>query len=141
MITATERAMLASDFAILRGLWILRARAEAGRINDDRRVMRDRGFEEVDTSPGAIVLPDGREVMHAAGRNWALRMDVHTARLEDAFRRANHDPRPGECLASVLCPACRAVMAKSPICPNCAKGKAGYKILCTCTECAHEVYL
>lgn len=48
---------------------------------------------------------------------------------------------PGESLSSVLCPACQSVMAKSPICPNCSKGKAGFKILCQCTECGHEVYL
>lgn len=104
------------------------------------------GFEAVHAPPDAIALPDGREVVRVDGHAYATSIDTHRARLAKALRDAKTraaEPAqtPGEGLSSVLCPACRSVMAKSPICPSCKKGRAGYKILCTCTECAHEVYL
>jgi len=102
------------------------------------------GFEIVEAD--GPLTQDGREVIFANGARLALRPEAHRERLEKAFvttgnRKPGKPPRPGEGLSSVLCPACQAIMAKSPVCPNCSKGKAGFKILCICTECNHEVYL
>jgi len=103
------------------------------------------GFERVEAIPG--IMPDGREAVRVVGASWAMRQDVHAKMLEEAFdagKRAKSKQAkscPGEGLTSVRCPICSAVMAKSPVCPRCAKGQAGYKILCICTECDHEVYL
>jgi hypothetical protein len=143
MITSAERAMLATDFKSLRKLWIFRARAESGRIANERSWMESQGFERVDADPGFAILPDGREVIKAAGATWALRADVHADRLATALKNARKKTpsTPGEGVSAVLCPACKSVMAKSPVCPGCAKGRAGFKILCICTECSHEVYL
>jgi rubrerythrin len=141
MITPPERIMLAADFSTLRTLWIFRARAESGRIANDRAWMIENGYEEVEAAGGAVALEDGREILRTAKKAWALRMDVHTERLSAALRSARKEPSAGEGLAAVLCPACKSAMAKSPVCPNCSKGKAGFKILCICTECNHEVYL
>jgi len=106
------------------------------------------GFEEIAGIPQeAAALPDGRQITRVDGHAFVLPIEVHRARLEIALQEAKaHQPvkqqqRPGEGLAAVLCPNCQSVMAKSPICPSCAKGRAGFKILCTCTECSHEVYL
>lgn len=103
------------------------------------------GWEEVDPACG-------RDILWANGRAMALKDEVRQRLVAEAAEReqakaqyATDRPKitakPGESLASVLCPACQSIMAKSPICPNCAKGKAGFKILCICTECSHEVYL
>lgn len=142
MITRAEKTALASDFNSLRELWIFRARVESNRIQDGLKAMEERGFEQISATPDAIVTEDGREILRAYGKAWALHIDIHNARLALSFKEAKQEqPLPGEALTSVLCPVCRSVMAKQPICPNCAQGKAGFKILCQCTECGHEVYL
>jgi hypothetical protein len=106
-------------------------------------------FERVAAS--GPITDDGREVLIADGVTVALRPEIHAdrrgkafdeaARMAEAARPTPKAEAPGESLSSVLCPACQSVMAKSPVCPGCAKGRAGYKILCICTECNHEVYL
>jgi len=102
------------------------------------------GFEQVAES--GHMASDGREIIHVRGRGYALRPEVHAEMLAAAFaekkaQRKGSSSQPGESLTSVLCPACQSVMAKSPVCPNCAKGRAGFKILCICADCGHEVYL
>lgn len=106
-------------------------------------------FEAVEIPAGTLITPDGREVLWIDDHAYALRPDIHAERLAEAKQRIEATTTqkkkpaqtPGESLTSVLCPSCRAVMAKQPVCPSCAKGKAGFKILCVCTECGHEVYL
>lgn len=109
------------------------------------------GWMEIDLPPETMMLDDGRPVVWVDRHAFVLPMDEHQRRVAWALEMAqrgqqrppkNHvNDRPGESLTSVLCPSCRAEMAKSPVCPNCAKGKAGFKILCICTECGHEVFL
>jgi hypothetical protein len=113
-----------------------------------REILLADGFEEApDADPGAAALPDGREITRFDGRGYVLPVEVHKARLERAMQEvkaqqpAKQQQKPGEGLAAVLCPNCQSIMAKQPVCPKCSKGKQGYKILCTCTECGHEVYL
>lgn len=142
--------LIHEDMAAVREAYIARVRLEKGAIERLRRDMPIRGYEEV-SDPG-LLTTDGREVIVMYGKRWALRPDVHAQRradslaeakrLDDTARAAQrHAEKPGESLTCVLCPSCKSVMAKAPVCPNCAKGKAGFKILCACTECGHEVYL
>lgn len=108
-------------------------------------------FVEVEADAGAVMTDDGREILRADGKKWALLPELHNSRRVAAIAAAKERASaartpeakavPGEALTSVLCPSCHAVMAKQPVCPSCAKGKAGFKILCVCTECGHEVYL
>lgn len=133
----------------VRAAYIIRMRDAMGRRERAMEDMAKAGFERVDVTPG--LMPDGREAVRVGGASWAMRQDVHAKMLKEAFAASKKSKKsrnpapekssPGEGLTSVLCPACSAVMAKEPVCPNCAKGKAGYKILCICTECGHEVYL
>lgn len=149
MLTQKER--IVSKLLALPTSTVQEAYAEwsalASKKSDDiRGELIAAGWVEEDVVDGVMALQDGREVMRAGGRAYVLPIETHRARLEEALRDAKTrapEPaqKPGEGLSSVLCPACRSVMAKSPICPNCAKGKEGFKILCQCTECAHEVYL
>lgn len=136
-------AMLRTPFEHVRQAFVQRSRVEHDRVDDTAMWMADRGYELVDAPEGSLITDDGREIIHVFGTAWALRAEVHTARLQAALAGGQRAKPavPGEGLASVLCPACRSIMAKSPVCPNCSKGRQGYKILCICSECNHEVYL
>lgn len=113
--------------------------------------MRADGWEPVDVPVGAATVgtgDDARPVTWIKRQAYALPPNLfrerQAARLAAAKARAEAEaekPAPGEALTSVLCPMCRAVMAKQPVCPRCKLGKQGYKILCQCTECGHEVPL
>lgn len=127
----------------------IRAWASASVHNKRSHVdlMRSLGYAEVEYDGASHMTPDGVPIVAAAGKYWALPHDVYATRVREslaaarASRATDNEQRPGESMTSVLCPSCHAVMAKSPVCPRCAKGKAGFKILCICTECGHEVYL
>jgi hypothetical protein len=114
------------------------------------------GWEVVDAPSQAPTVGEGedaRPVMWVRDVPYALPPDTFRQRRDEALaeavarereRRATVgavEPVPGEALTSVLCPKCKAVMAKSPICPKCADGIRGFKILTACTECGHEVKL
>ncbi len=118
--------------------------------------MIETGWECVDVPAGQFVVGDGddaRPVTWVRDKAYALPPEVFRARRDEAIKAAvarERDARqrsdgtvavPGEALTSVLCPKCRATMAKGPICPKCADGRRGFKILCSCTECGHEVKL
>lgn len=162
MITKDEKLISIFDrypIDVITSAYERRLKAESGKIDSELLRLREQGFEEVEVLPDDVMTSDGREVMRVYGRAWALTPSVHAARkterLEAALEFAKKkeaareaarqgkfkSPPPGEALASVLCPIDHAVMAKSPVCPKCEKGRAGYKVLCVCTECGHEVYL
>lgn len=144
-----------TDFPTVRTAYITRAREEHGRVSATLVGMMERGMVEIDASVDAVMTDDGRPIMRFAGRALVHTPEVHAKLQMEALKAAKKQqdakeaatrgelkpPPPGEALASVLCPSCRATMAKSPVCPNCEKGQAGYKIICICTQCGHEVYL
>jgi hypothetical protein len=123
------------------------------------QIIADITTEEVTdrVEEGQLVTDDGRPIYWWAGRAYVTARDYWERRLRamhmDAQSRAaaapqrtsapadGSPPPPGEGRAAVRCPACSAEMAKAPICPNCALGKQGYKLLLTCTECGREVPL
>lgn len=147
MLRKSEKIIASLDrlpIDTVRAAWIARVRAETGRLDALELALVDSGMERVETS--APITGDGREVIFVRGRAYALRPELHAARKTAAFSRAKkverqEDSTPGEALSSVRCPSCMSAMAKQLVCPKCAKGKAGFKILCVCTECGHEVYL
>lgn len=133
-----------------RAAWADYIREVSGRLSLDEWFAAQ-GYELSDsvTHAGGISR-DGRPVIiDAQGRTWVMSAQEFIRQRDAAIAAAvsarkdkpPKQPAPGESLASVLCPVCFAVMAKSPICPNCSKGRSGYKILCACTECGHEVFL
>ena len=155
MINSDERLLARlnqTPFEIVRSVFIQRTRMEKGRIDEARAWLRGRGYEEIEADDGQLLTDDGREILRAQGKTWALSPQAHLERKREAQEMARKlaeaaamqkpkTEKPGESLTSVLCPSCHAVMAKAPVCPNCSKGKAGFKILCACTDCGHEVYL
>lgn len=135
----------------VRSVFIHLTRIHKGREDSARRHLITVGFEQINAPEDAILTADGRVIMRTLGAVWALRPEIHAQQQKEAMDRAKMiadsakptqlDEAPGESLTSVLCPSCKSVMAKQHVCPNCSKGKQGFKILCQCTECGHEVYL
>lgn len=124
-------------------------RAYSGLLRDAEHTMRKWGWERVDLPWGTLVY-EGRPVQWVGRKGFVLphniiaqriAEDLATAKAQAEMVRPTIQSKPGESLTSVLCPSCQSVMAKHPVCPNCPKGKAGFKILCQCTECGHEVFL
>lgn len=77
-----------APFLAVRGAYIVRARMESGRIADARQWMLDNGFELLDVPGDALLTADGREVLRAHGRAWALRPEIHAQRLAEAMEQA-----------------------------------------------------
>lgn len=141
-IIRASMAMAALDHAAARRVYINDVRTRrVGYAN-----LLQLGWEEVEAEAGSTMSTDGREILRAGGRTLALKPEVRQRLVAEAAARAQAKAKPkqetpGESLTSVLCPSCQAVMAKSPVCPRCEKGRAGFKILCICIECGQEVYL
>lgn len=134
-----ERIFSTTDFSRLRTAFIARARLESGRVADAKVWLDSQGYEEVDVPDGIQLTGDGREVVHAHGRAWALRPEVHKARLSLAFANSNPIPEENtksvvgtESLSPLSCPKCGDALQHSTVCPKCAAGKLGYRHRYTC---------
>lgn len=115
-------------------------RAEAEAI----KAMPDRGYEQT-TEAGAMTA-DGREVVEMYGRRWALRQDVHAAKVDRQSKTAAPSVQPvREGVADVPCPQmsggrpCGATLNRSPVCPSCVTGKMGYRYRYTCEACGCDI--
>ena len=100
-------------------------------------------------------IDDGRPVVHfgtatftPTDQTWEHWKDEVQVRLQDKIRRTVKNEQtakvaavPGESLTTVLCPVCKSKMGKQLICPKCELGKEGFRVLCTCTDCGHDVPL
>jgi rubrerythrin len=142
MIDITAK-LSAESFSDVRLAYIARARLESGRISDVRRWMVETGHEEVEVPDGQILTGDGREVLRAHGRTWALRPEVHTERLAKALSSsqgrtsASHQAPTksivgSESLSALTCPECGDALQHAAVCPACAAGKLGYRHRYTC---------
>ena len=151
MITQAERAVLSGVFSDVRALWIFRARNEAGRIADAKAGMLVNGFEQIDVANDALLTDDGREVLRAHGRAWALRPEIHAQRLAEAIEQARQRdaalagqqqpaqlaPPPTVCTSLIDGQLCGGSLTLTPVCPNCALGKSGVAATLTCDVCGH----
>lgn len=144
------------DHATVRTAYIQRVREESGRIADTRQWMLDNGFELLDVPADRLLTDDGREILHAHGKAWALRQEIHAQRLAEALaaQKARDDAEPDrlppdkggqrgvdqttksvagtDTLAEITCPKCGDAMQRTNVCPKCAAGKAGLKYRYTC---------
>ena len=142
MITQLERAALTADFASVRSVWIFRARNEAGRISDTRQWMLENGFEMLNVSADALLTDDGREILHAHGKAWALRPEIHAKRLAEAMEQARQrdrvrPPDAPTCVALIDGQLCGGTLVRAAVCPRCVLGKSGVTATLTCDVCGH----
>lgn len=144
MITRIEKLMHA-PFAAVRDAYIARARIESGIIADARQWMINNGFELLDVPGDALLTADGREVLRAHGRAWALRPEIHAQRLAEAMEQAKQrDAASAEqsqqqtdtiCAALIDGQLCGGTLVMAPVCPRCALGKSGVAATLTCDVC------
>lgn len=136
----------------VRGAYIDRVRLENGRISDARQWMLEHGFESLDIPADQLLTDDGREVLRAHGRTWALRPEIHAQRLAEAMEQARRrdaamDEQPPQsaqpaqpptiCTSLIDGQLCGGSLALTPVCPNCALGKSGVAATLTCDVCGH----
>lgn len=150
-----ESKMFAAPYAAVRDGFIARARLEAGRIADARQWMLDKGFEIVAAHHGQIITADGREILNAYGKFWALRPDIHAARLAEELAAARHKESPtsapqgtpdgSESIATLTCPQmsggkpCGGALNRRGVCPSCVTGSMGYRYRYTCESCGFDI--
>lgn len=141
------RFLLDENFLSVRSAFIVRARAESARISDAKQWLRDNGFEQIDVQPDALLTDDGREILHAHGKAWALKPEVHAQRLAEAMEQVKQrDAASAEqsqqqtdttCTALIDGQLCGGTLINAPVCPRCALGKSGVAATVTCDVCGH----
>lgn len=151
MITEKEKmvALINSvKWEDVKSAYVLRARLAAGRISTARQWMLDNGFELIDLLEGPLLTDDGREILRAHGRAWALRPEIHAQRLaeamevarqRDAAMAAQQQPAtpPTTCTSLIDGQLCGGTLVRAAVCPRCALGKSGVAATLTCDLCGH----
>lgn len=154
MLTQTERFFFGQDFRCLRTAYIARARIEAERTVEARTWMLDSGFELLDIPDDQLLTADGREVLRAHGKAWALKPEVHAQRLAEALEQAKQRDaakkqaeqqstppekreQPTTCTALIDGQLCGGTLIRASVCPRCALGKSGVAATLTCDVCGH----
>lgn len=155
MLNAQEKLLKitsALDIATVRTAYITRSRIESGRIADTRQWMLDNGFELLDIPTDRLLTEDGREVLRAHGKAWALKPEIHAQRLAEAVEQAkqrdtaiaaHHAQQstqatpPTTCTSLIDGQLCGGTLAAATVCPRCALGKSGVAATLTCDVCGH----
>ena len=146
MINMLDRTFAHSDYSAVRAAYIARTRLEKQRIVDFDAWMLDRGFELLDVTgitDDNVLTDDGREILRAHGRCWALRPEVHAKRLAAAVSQARQRDTMAEqqqlppCRALIDGQLCGGTLIMAPVCPRCALGKSGVTATLTCDVCGH----
>lgn len=140
------------DVATVRAAYITRSRIESGRIADTRQWMLDNGFELISVSEDALLTDDGREILHAHGKAWALKPEIHAQRLAEAMEQARkrdatiaaqQAQQPKQTAQQTTCTSlidgqlCGGTLVLAAVCPRCALGKSGVAATLTCDVCGH----
>ena len=141
-------ALSGKSFADIRTAFIARARLEAGRVASEREILEASGFEVINASVGQLITDDGREILHAHGKAWALKPEIHAARLEEAFRLAKERDKalaaqseqvkaasPKFCTQMIDGQLCGGDLLYKPVCPSCSLGKSGVAATTKCKVC------
>lgn len=151
MITEKEKMIAlinSAKWEDVKSAYILRARLAAGRISTARQWMLDNGFEQLDVQGDALLTVDGREVLRAHGRAWALLPEPHDRRREEAIaagvnaeiaKRAAQQPQGQQttCTSLIDGQLCGGTLVRAHVCPRCALGKSGVAATLTCDVCGH----
>lgn len=136
-----EISMARLSMESVRRAYIARVRLEHGRIGSARGLMLANGFEVVDIPADQLLTNDGREVLRAHGKAWALRPEIHAQRLAHAMGRAKQPARQAElpaiCTSLIDGQLCGGTLVKAAVCPRCALGKSGVAATLTCDVCGH----
>lgn len=148
--------MMAAPMSTARDIWIARAKAETDARDDARDWLRKIGYTEVDGSDIAVTAPDaeytgdGRVVLRAHGKIWAMDQAAFdamqmAARRNDPPRVATGQPEVTESIAATTCPQmidgkpCGGALNRKGVCPSCVTGRMGYRYRYTCESCGCDI--
>ena len=144
--------MLRTSFEHVRTAFVQRSRVEHDRVLNEQIWMEDSGYEALEISDGQLLTSDGREVIRAHGRAWALKPEIHAQRLAEAMEQARKrdaamaepqsqpaQPRqpPAACTSLIDGQLCGGNLVLAAVCPRCALGKSGVAATLTCDVCGH----
>lgn len=145
-------AMYRASDEDVRAAYIARMSDAKGKRRRSNDVMLSAGYEAVPDS--GQITADGREIVRSAGVAWALRAEVHAARLAEAFetarkqqaeKQATQQSDVKEAIAAITCPQmaegkpCGGALNRRGVCPSCVTGKMGYKYRYTCESCGCDI--
>lgn len=155
MVNDTEKlhsVLSKMSMNVVRRAYIDRVRVETGRTSDAQQWLINAGFEQIDIPAGQLLTDDGREVLMAHGKAWALKPEIHAKRLAEAMEQArkrdaamaeqqSQPTQPSQppitCTALIDGQLCGGTLAMAPVCPRCALGKSGVAATLTCDVCGH----
>ena len=152
VISSVEKAIYPAVFEDVRFAFIARARLESGRTSSTKQMLNSSGFELIDASDGALLTEDGREVLWAHGKAWALKPEIHAKRLAEAMEQARKrdaamaeqqsqpappSQPPTTCTSLIDGQLCGGTLIRAAVCPRCALGKSGVTATLTCDVCGH----
>lgn len=137
MKTETERLVELMDmisFDRVREAFISRSKTENNRVDKSRLWMSEHGYEEVVADDGRLLTDDGREIVFAHKKKWALVPEEWEKRRSLALDEARYEKENAETksvagtesLSILTCPRCGDSFQKTHVCPSCAAGRAGY---------------
>ena len=143
MIRKYEKVILSGAFDDVRSAYISRAKWESGRIADTRQWMLSNGFELISVSEDALLTDDGREVLRAHGKTWALTKEEHDKRLQEAFAQQeafqeeskNDISSASFCLRIIDDTPCGGELLVKKVCPSSDLGRRGIKRISKCSVC------
>lgn len=85
----TSWRVFSSDFTLIRAAFIARARLESAALPTPGNGCSTTDLESCSGVPAERFLTDdGREILHAHGKAWALKPEVHAQRLAEAMEQA-----------------------------------------------------
>ena len=152
MINIVERTFVTQDYESVRTAYINRTRLEKQRIEDFDGWMLEKGYERLEIPSEQLLTEDGREVLRAHDRAWALRPEIHAKRLAEVMEQArkrdavvneqqSQPTQPGTpptvCTSLIDGQLCGGNLTLTPVCPNSALGKSGIAATLTCDVCNH----
>lgn len=140
----------------VRSGFIARVRAENERINEARAWLVSQGYEElIDFDESTVInagdveyLPDGRVLVRAQKKLWALSAEIWAQRQSEAMAQAKQrealsvgqassTKKPLVCAALIDGQLCGGNLVRAAVCPRCALGKSGVAATLTCDVCGH----
>lgn len=102
--------------------------------------MEEQGYDAQEVSSETLLTYDGREIVRAHGKAWALKPEIHAQRL--AMTLAAQQPQhpyhpPTSCTALIDGQLCGGSLIKASVCPRGALGRYGVAATLTCDVCGH----
>lgn len=140
MLSKAEKIILTEAWQNIRRLYIMRALAESDHRRSALQWLANNGIELLDIPADQHLTDDGREVLRAHGKAYALRPEMHAKRLAvgtEQARQRDHvrPPDAPTCVALIDGQLCGGTLVRAAVCPRCALGKSGVTATLTCDVC------